>query len=222
VLNARRAAGHAERHPHRAGPGWGSGKVQGGERSVAHGARHLHPADQLSYRTAGTERLRISRQAPYHNDALVECSRPKPLVDVWARLGACAESAGQRRPSSLPACGDLKQDRRISSNRTKVIAWANEYIALAARFSRQRSPVNDDIAKARAALSAERWRCRDLNTAQHASNPWPNAQHSSPEQPNERIQAPAPRPCIRHAGSQTISTSGRPDRADLPCCRMSG
>jgi 5-aminolevulinate synthase len=64
----------------------GSGKVQGGERSVAHRARHLYAADQLSLPCrSGTERPRITPSL-YHDDALSD-ALAEARVDVWPRVG---------------------------------------------------------------------------------------------------------------------------------------
>ena len=60
-------------------------KLQGGERSPALRARHLHPADQLS------DRAERRGTAAHHADALSRRrlidALAEALVDVWQRLG---------------------------------------------------------------------------------------------------------------------------------------
>ena len=66
-------------------------QVQRGERPAARAARHLYPADQLSDRAKGTERLRIT-PTPAHSEAQV-ADLVESLVDVWTTLGLRFEPA---------------------------------------------------------------------------------------------------------------------------------
>jgi len=61
-----RAADDDEPDTYRAGLRRRSGTLQISERSFAHRARHLHPADQLPDGAEGKERLRIT-PSPYHH-----------------------------------------------------------------------------------------------------------------------------------------------------------
>ena len=90
----RRTAGHAERHPHRAGVRRRSGEMQGGDRPPARRARHLHPADQLSDRAEG------HRTAAHHADAL-----PRRRADRRARRGAGRCLGAARAAAQGPRAG---------------------------------------------------------------------------------------------------------------------
>ena len=111
VLDCRRAAGDAERHPHRAGVRRRSGEMQAGDRSAARRARHLHPADQLSDRAEG------HRAAAHHAVAL---SRGRADRSPGRGAGRClgaARSAAQGprarggvnavQSSNVPCCRAL-------------------------------------------------------------------------------------------------------------------
>ena len=90
VLIGRRLACHDERHPHRAGVRRRSGEVQGSDRHPARGARHLHPADQLS---DGAER---HRAAAHHALAL---SRGRVDRCAWRRRWSRSGSGSSCRSS---------------------------------------------------------------------------------------------------------------------------
>ena len=79
-----RAADDDEPDTYRAGLRRRSGTLQRSERSFAHRARHLHPADQLPDGAEGKERLRIT-PSPYHHDGLIDALAEASL-DVWQRL----------------------------------------------------------------------------------------------------------------------------------------
>ena len=59
IAQGERPAGDGESEPHRAGAGRRPGALQGATDTLLD-ARHLRPADQLSDRAAGTERMRLT------------------------------------------------------------------------------------------------------------------------------------------------------------------
>jgi len=83
---AQRAAAAVIAKRHHIVPAWlGTGEVQGGERPVAHGARHY--IQPINYPTVPRGTGAVAGHAkPYHNDTLVD-ALAEALVDVWARLG---------------------------------------------------------------------------------------------------------------------------------------
>ncbi len=90
----RRAAGHAKRHPYRAGHGRGPGALQGGQRSVARRARNLRPANQLSDRAA-----RIGALTHYADPV------PRRCAGGRARRGARRRVGQARARAQPPAAG---------------------------------------------------------------------------------------------------------------------
>ena len=117
----RGAAGHDQPDAHRAGHRRRSGSLQGGERSVARRARHLHPADQLSDGAQG------HRAAAHHAEPV---SRRRPDRRAGRSAGrrlAAARSAVQR---SRAGGGVVKiLGRCASSHDGNTRTFRAEYLA---------------------------------------------------------------------------------------------
>jgi hypothetical protein len=167
VLNAPRCP-HAERRPHGPGPGCGSGKVQGAERSVAHRAPHFYAADPLSCGAAPERSGTGSREASNTTTRSAMLSpRPARMCGQRSRL---RRSTGQRQLNNFGCLEISAKSGAITATETQADCEADGYISIRAGLLANVTLSTDNVAKAR------------VTVPQSGLPPWPNALHLGPIQ----------------------------------------
>jgi hypothetical protein len=163
-----RAAPHAERRPHGPGPGCGSGKVQGAERSVAHRAPHFYAADPLSCGAAPERSGTGSREASNTTTRSAMLSpRPARMCGQRSRL---RRSTGQRQLNNFGCLEISAKSGAITATETQADCEADGYISIRAGLLANVTLSTDNVAKAR------------VTVPQSGLPPWPNALHLGPIQ----------------------------------------